>query len=239
MPTLKDIDACVFDAYGTLFDVAAAAEHCQEDLGDQWAPLAQIWRDKQLQYTWLRSLMGEYVPFWDITQDALDYGLATLKIDDESLRNKLLDIYLQLDAYPEVAEMLRKLKEAELKTAILSNGSPEMLASAVSNAGIGGDLDGVLSVQKLSVFKPDSRVYQMAVDDLGIAKERICFMSSNAWDACGAANFGFRVVWVNRFGQAEERLPGNHEHEITNLAELPPLFWIIKNETTPSPISSR
>ena len=115
MPTLKDIDACVFDAYGTLFDVAAAAEHCQEDLGDQWAPLAQIWRDKQLQYTWLRSLMGEYVPFWDITQDALDYGLATLKIDDESLRNKLLDIYLQLDAYPEVAEMLRKLKEAELK----------------------------------------------------------------------------------------------------------------------------
>ncbi len=224
MPALNQIDACVFDAYGTLFDVVAAAKHCQDDLGDQWAPLAQIWREKQLQYTWLRSLMGEYTSFWQVTQDGLDYALETLKIENPQLRARLLNIYLELDAYPEVAEMLQKLKGAGLKTAILSNGAPEMLSSAVSNAGLNNLLDGVLSVEKLAVFKPDSRVYQMAVDDMGVSKERICFMSSNAWDACAAANFGFRVVWVNRFGQAEERIPGHHEFEIKTLAELPPLF---------------
>jgi 2-haloacid dehalogenase len=131
-----------------------------------------------------------------------------------------------LGAYPEVAGMLKTLKGAGLKTAILSNGSPEMLASAVANAGLDGVLDNVFSVEKLGIFKPDSRVYQMAVDDLGVPKERICFMSSNSWDACGGANFGFRVVWVNRFGQAEEGLPGQQEHEIKNLSELPPLFGL-------------
>lgn len=226
MPALTNIDACVFDAYGTLFDVTAAAKNCQDDLGDQWAQLAQIWREKQLQYSWLRSLMDEYVSFWQVTQDALDYALATLKIGDADLRKRLLDIYLQLGAYPEVAGMLKTLKGAGLKTAILSNGSPEMLASAVANAGLDGVLDNVFSVEKLGIFKPDSRVYQMAVDDLGVPKERICFMSSNSWDACGGANFGFRVVWVNRFGQAEEGLPGQQEYEITNLSELPPLFGL-------------
>ena len=226
MPALTNIDACVFDAYGTLFDVTAAAKSCQGDLGDQWAPLAQIWREKQLQYTWLRSLMDEYVPFWQVTQDALDYALATLKIGDADLRKRLLDIYLQLGAYPEVSGILKTLKEAGLKTAILSNGSPKMLASAVSNAGLDGVLGNVFSVEKLGIFKPASQVYQMAVDDLGVPKERICFMSSNAWDACGGANFGFRVVWVNRFGQAEEGLPGQQEYEITNLSELPPLFGL-------------
>lgn len=226
MPNLNEIDACVFDAYGTMFDVVAAAKHCQDDLGEQWAPLAQIWRDKQLQYTWLRSLMNEYTPFWQITQDGLDYALAALGIDNPKLRQRLLNVYLELDAYPEVAEMLTTLKGAGLKTAILSNGSPEMLASAVENANIAASLDGVYSVHALRVFKPDSRIYQMAVDNLGVAKGRICFMSSNAWDACAAANFGFRVVWVNRFSQPEERMPGQHEHEIRNLAELPPLFGL-------------
>lgn len=226
MPTLTNIEACVFDAYGTLFDVAAAAEHCQDELGDQWAPLAQIWRDKQIQYTWLRSLMDEYVPFWQVTQDGLDYALSTLNIDNPDLRERLLNIYLELDAYPEVPDMLSALKGAGLKTAILSNGSPEMLQSAVTNAGIDHVLDDVLSVHSLGVFKPDSRVYQMAVETLSVPKERICFMSSNAWDACAAANFGFRVVWVNRFGQAEERIPGTQEHEIKNLAQLPPLFGL-------------
>ena len=165
MPALTNIDACVFDAYGTLFDVTAAAKNCQDDLGDQWAQLAQIWREKQLQYSWLRSLMNEYVSFWQVTQDALDYALATLKIGDADLRKRLLNIYLQLCAYPEVAGMLKTLKGAGLKTAILSNGSPEMLASAVANAGLDGVLDNVFSVEKLGIFKPDSRVYQMAVDD--------------------------------------------------------------------------
>jgi 2-haloacid dehalogenase len=226
MAALENIDACVFDAYGTLFDVVAAAEHCKDDLGDNWGPLAQIWRDKQLQYTWLRSLMDEYVPFWQVTQDGLDYALATLGINDDGLRTRLLEIYLQLDAYPEVKDMLTTLKAGGLKTAILSNGSREMLASAVDNAEISGVLDGVLSVEALGIYKPHPSVYQMAVDDLGVAKERICFMSSNAWDACAAANFGFRVVWVNRFGQAEERIPGRQEQEIKNLSQLPPLLGL-------------
>jgi len=226
MPTRDDVDACVFDAYGTLFDVTAAAQHCQDELGDRWSTLAQIWRDKQLQYTWLRSLMDEHIPFWQVTSDALDYALATLAIDDADLRKRLLDIYYELDAYPEVRDMLEALKGAGLKTAILSNGSDDMLSAAVGNAGIASLLDGVLSVEKTKIYKPHSSVYQMAVDDLGVAKERICFMSSNAWDACGAANFGFRVVWVNRFGQAQERLPGRQEAEIKDLSQLPPLLGI-------------
>ena len=227
MAALENIDACVFDAYGTLFDVVAAARHCQDDLGDNWGTLAQIWRDKQLQYTWLRSLMDEYVSFWQVTQDALDYALATLEIDDADLRRRLLDIYLHLDAYPEVGDMLATLKAAGMKTAILSNGSREMLDSAVNNAGISGVLDEVLSVEALGIYKPHPSVYQMALDDLGVSdKKQVCFMSSNAWDACAAANFGFRVVWVNRFGQAEERLPGQHEREIADLSQLPPLLGL-------------
>ena len=181
MAAIDNIDACVFDAYGTLFDVAAAASHCQEDLGDQWAPLAQIWRDKQLQYTWLRSLMDEYVPFWQITQNALDYAMASLKIEDDLLRQKLLDVYFRLDVYPEVPGVLQKLKAGGKKVATLSNGSPDMLNSAVNNAGL--ELDAVSSVDKIGIYKPDGRIYQMACDDLNVTKERVCFMSSNAWDA--------------------------------------------------------
>ncbi len=226
MPTLSEIDACVFDAYGTLFDVSAAAEHCQADLGDQWTELARIWRDKQLQYSWLRSLMDTYVPFWEITQDALDYALNTLNIENPELRQRLLNVYLELDAYPEVLSMLETLKAVGQKTAILSNGSPDMLDAAVINARIKHALDAVLSVDTLRIFKPHARVYQMAVDVLGVPKERICFMSSNAWDASAAANFGFRVVWVNRFSQAAERIPGQHEHEIHDLSQLTGLLGV-------------
>jgi len=222
MAVIDNIDACVFDAYGTLFDVAAAASHCQEDLGDQWAPLAQIWRDKQLQYTWLRSLMDEYVPFWQITQDALDYAMASLKVEDAVLRQKLLDVYFKLDAYPEVPGVLQKLKAGGKKVATLSNGSPDMLNSAVNNAGL--ELDAVSSVDKIGIYKPDGRIYQMVCDDLNITKERMCFMSSNAWDAWAAANFGFQVVWVNRFNQPPERLPGTLRETIQDLNALPALL---------------
>ncbi len=220
------IDACMFDAYGTLFDVAAAAARERGALGDNAAPLAQIWRDKQLQYTWLRSLMGEYVDFWQVTGDALDYGLETLGIADPALRQRLMDLYLQLDAYLEVPSTLKRLTGAGLKCGILSNGAPKMLASAVGNAGIAGEMTAVLSVQDLGVYKPDRRVYQLAVDALGTAPERICFMSSNAWDVCGAAHFGFRVVWINRFGQAPERLPGTPVAILDSLEGLPALFGI-------------
>ncbi len=221
-PSLDDIGACVFDAYGTLFDVAAAAARCRDDLGDKAGPLAALWRTKQLEYTWLRSLMDEYVDFWQVTGDGLDYAMATLGIGGD-VRARLMDLYMRLDAYGEVKDVLSGLKAAGIKTAILSNGAPAMLEAAVKNAGIDDLLDDVLSVDSIGVYKPHPRVYQLAVDGLGLPAGRICFMSSNAWDVAGAANFGFRVVWVNRFGQQRERLPGAHEHEISTLAELPAL----------------
>ena len=224
-PALDDIGACVFDAYGTLFDVAAAAARCRDDLGDKAGPLAVLWRTKQLEYTWLRSLMDEYVDFRQVTGDGLDYAMATLGIG-EGLRPRLMDLYMRLDAYGEVKDVLGGLKAAGIKTAILSNGAPAMLEAAVKNAGIDDLLDDVLSVDSIGVFKPHPRVYQLAVDGLDLPAGRICFMSSNAWDVAGAANFGFRVVWVNRFGQQRERLPGAHEHEISTLAELPALLGL-------------
>jgi 2-haloacid dehalogenase len=218
------IGACVFDAYGTLFDFNAATARCRDALGDQAEPLSALWRTKQLQYTWLRSLMGAHIYFWQVTSDALDYAMETIGLEDAALRQRLLDCYKTLDAYPEVGGMLEALRGAGMKTAILSNGSPEMLASAVESAGLGDLLDAVLSVEDVGIYKPHPSVYRMAVDRLDLAAENICFMSSNAWDANGAAAFGFRVVWVNRFGQTAERLPGDPVAEIETLEALPSLL---------------
>ncbi len=223
---IEDIGACVFDAYGTLFDVAAAAVQCRDALGDKADELSVLWRTRQLEYTWLRSLMQEYVEFWQVTGDGLDYAMAALGIEDDALRQRLMDIYMRLDAYPEVKDVLSALKAGGIKTAVLSNGSPEMLSSAVDNAGIADLLDDVFSVDSIGVYKPHPSVYQMAVDGLGVDAARICFMSSNAWDAAAGANFGYRVVWVNRFGQPQERIPGEPEHEVKTLEALPPLLGL-------------
>ena len=223
---IEDIGACVFDAYGTLFDVNAAAAQCRDALGGKADELSALWRTRQLEYTWLRSLMQEYVEFWQVTGDGLDYALAVLGIEDDALRQRLMDIYMRLDAYPEVKDVLTALKVGGLKTAILSNGSPKMLSSAVENAGINEVLDDTFSVDSIGIYKPHPSVYQMAVDGLGVNAERICFMSSNAWDASAAANFGFRVVWVNRFGQPQERIPGDPEQVIQTLGALPPLLGL-------------
>jgi 2-haloacid dehalogenase len=224
---MQNIDACVFDAYGTLFDVAAATAHCEDELGENAAALSALWRTKQLEYTWLRSLMNEYVEFWKITGDGLDYALETLGLDgDTALRDKLLNLYMELDCFPEVPNILKVLNAGGLKCAILSNGSPKMLNAAIENAGISEQLVNSYSVDQLGIYKPSPRVYQMAVDDLGISAEKISFMSSNAWDAAAAANFGFKVVWVNRFGQKRERLPGLPEHEIETLSDLPSLLGL-------------
>jgi 2-haloacid dehalogenase len=222
----EGIGACVFDAYGTLFDFNAAAARCRNALGDQADPLSALWRTKQLQYTWLRSLMGRHVHFWQVTSDALDYAMATLGIEDEGLRERLLDWYRTLDAYPEVKAMLEALSGAGMKTAILSNGAPEMLASAVESVSLDDLLDAVLSVEDVGIYKPHASVYCLAVDRLGVDAERICFMSSNAWDANGAAAFGFRVVRINRFGQTAERLPGEPAAEIETLETLPALLGL-------------
>lgn len=222
---LTGIRACVFDAYGTLFDFASAAAGCADVLGDKAGPLTALWRDKQLQYSWLRGLQGRYVPFWQVTGDALDFALETLDLPaDGPLRERLMNLYRTLGTFPEVPGVLRALREAGFATAILSNGSPDMLASAVEGAGLAGAFDAVISVDEVGNFKPDPRVYQRAVDRLGVPAEAIAFQSSNAWDAHAASAFGMRVVWCNRYSQRRERLPGIPDHEVHSLAELPALL---------------
>ena len=220
---LIGIKACVFDAYGTLFDFAAAARRCKDDLGEHADRLTALWRDKQLQYTWLRAAQGRHADFWQVTGDALDFSLETLGIDNSRLRARLMELYLTLDAFPEVPGVLRSLRKAGLQTAILSNGSPRMLDAAVKGAGLDGLFDQVLSVEAVGVYKPNPKVYQVAVDTLGVASTNISFQSSNAWDAYAASAFGMQVVWCNRYGQRAERLPGAPDREIATLAELPAL----------------
>ena len=225
-PRLEGIRACVFDAYGTLFDFNSAAARCRDGLGDKTEALSALWRDKQVQYTWLRALMGRHLEFSQVTADALDYALDTLGIAGAAIRSRLLDSYLTLDCFAEVPDMLRRLKGGGMTTAVLSNGSPRMLAAAVESAKLGGLLDAVLSVEEVGVYKPHPKVYQLAVDRIGVPARAISFQSSNAWDAHGAAAFGFRVVWCNRYGQRAERLPGRPDCEVRSLAELPGLLGL-------------
>ena len=223
---LSSVAACVFDAYGTLFDVVSAAEQCRDALGDKADRLAAVWRTKQLEYTWMRSLRGDYEDFWHVTGQSLDYAMAAVDLKDDALRARLMELYLILDAYPEVSDVLKAIAGGGFKTAVLSNGSPTMLTAAVRNAQLQDVLDDVISVDPLQVYKPHPSVYQSAVDRLKVPAERICFLSSNAWDAWSASQFGFRVVWINRFGQPPEQIPAPPEHEITTLRALPPLLGL-------------
>ncbi|WP_169568918.1 haloacid dehalogenase type II [Sneathiella limimaris] len=223
---LEDIKACVFDAYGTLFDVDAAARQEQEALGDQWKSISDVWRLKQLQYTWLRSLQGNYIDFWRVTGDALDFALQSANISDGKLRERLMNLYMTLTAYEEVTEVLERLKGAGIKCAILSNGSPDMLKAAVNNAGIHDLLDGVYSVASVKVYKPHPSVYDLAVTGLDLDARQISFQSSNGWDAYSAKDYGFKTLWCNRFGQAEERLPSSPDFQITNLREMLPILGV-------------
>jgi 2-haloacid dehalogenase len=222
---MAGIRACVFDAYGTLFDVHSAVGRLRAQVGDQADALSQLWRTKQLEYSWLRALMGRHVDFWQVTGEALDYALARTGVDP-AVRAPLLQAYLTLDAYPEVPDVLRRLRAGGLKTAILSNGEPKMLKAGARSAGIDGLLDAILSVEAVGVFKPEPRVYQLAVERLGVPADAIAFQSSNAWDVHGAACFGLRPVWINRFGAPPERLPGAPEHELKDLSGLPALLGL-------------
>lgn len=216
--------ACVFDAYGTLFDVHASARHRQAELGPKAGSVSQLWRAKQLEYSWLSTIMGRYRDFWQLTGDALDYALEYHGIDSPQLRAGLLDAYLHLDPYPEVRATLTELNRSGIACAILSNGSPMMLDAAVRSAGVSDLLSLVISVDELRRFKPDPSVYRLAADRLGIAPPSILFLSSNAWDAVGAASFGFEVAWVNRNGQPAERLPHQPHHQIPDLASVADLL---------------
>ena len=215
------VRACVFDAYGTLFDFASAANGCPGLPSRKAATLTALWRDKQLQYTWLRGLQGRHADFWQVTGDALDFTLETLGLEDAALRQQLMSLYRTLECFPEVPETLRQLKAAGFVTAILSNGTPSMLHDAVAGSNLGDLIDDVLSVEEAGVFKPHPSVYQLAVDRLRTPPEAIAFQSSNAWDAYAASAFGMRTIWCNRYGQRGERLPGAPDREIRSLAELP------------------
>ncbi len=222
------ISTCTFDAYGTLFDVAAAAREAAAEPGNEvlatsWETLARDWRLKQLQYTWLRAVADAHTDFWQVTQDGLDWALEANGLQDPQLRERLLALYWELSAYPEVPEMLAALKRTGLNTAILSNGSPDMLNGAVESAGIGDVLDSVLSVQDVGVFKPHRSVYQMVLERFGGAADEVLFVSSNGWDAAAAAGFGFQSVWVNRAGEPQERLPWAPGHTLSDLVKIPEL----------------
>ena len=224
MSQLTGIRACVFDAYGTIFDFASAAARCSDIPDDKRDALTALWRDKQVQYTWLRSLQGRYADFWQVTGEALDFTLDSLGIATPARRERLMDLYLTLSAFPEVRETLRQLRQAGFATAILSNGSPAMLDSAVRDAGLHDLLDAVLSADAVQVFKTHPRVYDYGLQQLGVRAEQVSFQSSNAWDAFAASAYGMRVVWCNRYGQRRERLPGAPDHEVCSLAELPALL---------------
>ena len=221
---LQGVRACVFDAYGTIFDFASAAERCTDALAGEAARLTALWRDKQLQYSWLRAVQSRHADFWEVTGDALDFALETLGLTEPGLRERLMQLYLALDPFPEVPEMLRRLRAAGLWTAILSNGSAEMLSAAVENAGLVGLFDHVLSVELVGVYKPHPKVYRLACDRLSLDAGAILFISSNAWDVHAASAFGMRTVWCNRYGRRRERRPGRPGREIGSLAELPPLI---------------
>jgi 2-haloacid dehalogenase len=223
---LADTSACVFDAYGTLFDLASAARRCGDALGDKAEAMSALWRTKQLEYSWLRSLMGRHADFWQVTGDGLDYAMAQLGFGDPALRERLMDAFLNIQAYADARAALEALRRARRPAAILSNGSPHMLDAAVASAGIGELLEHVLSVEDVGVFKPDRRVYELATRRLGLPAERICFVSANGWDAVGAASFGFKAVWANRGGAPRERLPTQPIAMIDSLAALPALLGL-------------
>ena len=225
-PAFDDIEACVFDAYGTLFDVHSATARLEAELGEIAGALSELWRRKQLQYTWLRTLMDRHESFWQITGSALDHAMSAIGFEEPRLRARLMELYLRLDPYPEAAEVLARLREAGKKTAILSNGDRSMLISAAKNAGLYPLLDHILSVESVGLYKPHPSVYQLAVDRLRAPAGRISFQSSNGWDAHGAAVFGFPTVWINRSGAPPDALPGAPHAETRSLSALPGLLGL-------------
>ena len=223
MERIEGVRAAVFDAYGTLFDVASAAAAERAALGDSWEPLALLWRAKQLEYTWLRSLMGRHANFALVTEDALAFTLEALRMDDPELRKRLLALYERLAAYPDAAEALHRMQRAGLTTAILSNGSPAMLESATRSAGLTNLLHHLISVEEVGIYKPHPSVYQLAVDRLRVAPREILFVSANGWDAYAAKAFGFRVAWCNRGDAPPERIPVVPDVVVRSLDAVPAL----------------
>ena len=216
---MKNIKAIIFDAYGTLFDVNSAAEKCKDKIGYKWEGFANYWRTTQLEYTWLRSLMKRHKDFWQITEDSLDKSMKTYEIDS-SMRNELLDLYKILSPFSEVPEVLKKLKEKNLKLAILSNGTPALLNQLVKSNNLDNLFDDLFSIEEVGIYKPDSKVYDMPVKKYNIEKNEITFLSANTWDVSGGGNYGYNSIWVNRNNNIFDNLDYKPTEEIKNLNQL-------------------
>ncbi|MEO8256447.1 MAG: haloacid dehalogenase type II [Acidobacteriota bacterium] len=218
------VQACVFDAYGTLLDLNGAVAAVAGRLGDRAADLLRVWRGKQLEYTWLRSLMGRHADFAQVTREALDYACAAVGGEAAGLQTALLDAFFHLPAYPDAEPLLRAIRARGLRTAVLSNGTPGMLDAGLRSTALGPLLDAILSVEDVGVYKPSPAVYQHASATLGLAPDALMFVSANAWDAAGASSAGLRAIWINRSGAPSERLPSRPAAEVASLADVADLL---------------
>ena len=216
---MKHIKAIVFDAYGTLFDVNSAAEKCKDKIGDKWEGFANYWRTTQLEYTWLRSLMKRHKDFWQITEDSLDKSMKTFKIDG-SMKSELLNLYKILSLYPEVKEVLKKLKAKKYKIAILSNGTPSLLNELVKSNNLDNIFDDVFSIEEVGIYKPDSKVYDMPIKKYQVNADEIAFLSANTWDISGGGNYGYNAIWINRNKNIFDNLDYKPKNEIRNLTQV-------------------
>ena len=216
---MKNIKAIIFDAYGTLFDVNSAAEKCKDKIGDKWEGFANFWRTTQLEYTWLRSLMKRHKNFWQITEDSLDKSMKTFNIDS-AMRNELLNLYKALSLFKEVPETLKKLKERNLRLAILSNGTPSLLTQLVKNNNIDNLFDDLFSIEEVGIYKPDAKVYDLPIKKYKIEKGQVAFLSANTWDVSGGGNYGYQSIWVNRNNDIFDNLDYKPINQIKNLSEL-------------------
>ena len=218
---MKNIKAIIFDAYGTLFDVNSAAEKCKDKIGDKWEGFANHWRTTQLEYTWLRSLMKRHKDFWQVTEDSLDKSMKAYEIDS-SMRNELLDLYKILSPFKEVPEVLKSLKEKNFKLAILSNGTPSLLDELVKSNNLENIFDDIFSIEEVGIYKPDSKVYDLPINQYQIQKNEVVFLSANTWDVSGGGNYGYNSIWVNRNNNIFDNLDYQPELEIKNLKDLLP-----------------
>tara|TARA_B100000579_G_scaffold419338_1_gene417820 strand:- start:1260 stop:1919 length:660 start_codon:yes stop_codon:yes gene_type:complete len=211
--------AIVFDAYGTLFDVNSAAEKCKDKIGDKWESFANFWRTTQLEYTWLRSLMKRHKDFWQITEDSLDKSMKVFQINSK-MKNDLLNLYKVLSPYPEVKDVLKTLKGKNLKLAILSNGTPDLLKELVKSNDLENLFDDIFSIEIVKIFKPDSKVYDLPVKKYKIQPNQITFLSANTWDVSGGGNYGYNAIWVNRNNAIFDNLDYKPKKEVNNLTQL-------------------
>ena len=216
---MKNVKAIIFDAYGTLFDVNSAAEKCKDKIGDKWEGFANYWRTTQLEYTWLRSLMKRHKDFWQITEDSLDKSMNAFNIN-KSMRSELLNLYKTLNTFPEVKDVLNKLKERNYKLAILSNGTPSLLNELVKSNNIENIFDDIFSIEDVGIYKPDSRVYHIPTKKYQIQKNEVAFLSANTWDVSGGGNYGYNAIWVNRNNNIFDNLDYKAKNEVKNLNHL-------------------